>query len=189
MGILRSVIETFVLTVLDAGHDLSLGGRVASQLIGDQHTRRAALLLKQLAEQAFGGLLIAPALDEDIENEAFLIDGAPEPVLLAGDGDDDLIEVPLVAAARGSPTDAVGKFPSEFQAPLPDRLVCDRDAASCQHRFDHAQAQREPEIEPDRVADELGGMAIARINRISGVGHRTQIPDQAHPRQAGRQRF
>jgi hypothetical protein len=44
------------------------------------------------AQQAFGGLLIAQALDEDIENEAFLIDGAPEPVLFAGDGDDNLIK-------------------------------------------------------------------------------------------------
>ena len=86
MGILRPVVEALVLAVLDAGHDLPLGGTVAAQLVGDQHTRRAALLLQQLAQQAFGGFLVAPALDQDIENEAFLIDRAPEPVLLTGDG-------------------------------------------------------------------------------------------------------
>ena len=112
-----------MLAVLDAGHDLPLGGGVAFQLVGDQHTRRSSLLLQQLAEQAFGGLLVAPALDEDIENKALLVDRAPEPMLLAGDGDDDLIEVPFVAAAGCSPTDAVGEFAAEFQAPLPDRLV------------------------------------------------------------------
>jgi hypothetical protein len=37
---------------------------------------------------------------------------------IAGEGDDDLIEVPFVAAAGGSPTDAVGEFAAEFQAPL-----------------------------------------------------------------------
>src|ERR1700730_5985095 len=69
-----------------------------------------------------GGLLAAPALDRNIENEAVLVDGTPEPMLLAGEADDDLIEVPFVATARCSPTDPVGEFPAEFEAPLPDRL-------------------------------------------------------------------
>ena len=163
VGILRTVVQSLVLAMLDARHDLPLGGGVAFQLVGDQHTRRSPLLLQKLAEQAFGGLLVAPALDEDVENKAFLVNGAPEPMLLAGDGDDDLVKVPFVAAARGSATDAVGEFPTEFQAPLPDRLVCDRNPASRQHLLDHAQAQRESEIQPDRVADELGGMAIASV--------------------------
>src|SRR3954464_5661209 len=117
--ILRPVVEAFVLAVLDAGHDLPLGGTVAAQLVGDQHTRRLPLLLHELAEQAFGGFLVAPALDQDIENEAFLVDRAPEPVLLAGDGDDDLVEVPFIAAAGGAPAKTVGEFAAEFQAPLP----------------------------------------------------------------------
>src|SRR5271165_3809984 len=177
VGILRPVIEAFVLAVLDARHDLSLGRGVASQLVGDQHTRRSSLLLQQFAEQALGRLLVAPALDEDVENEALLVNCAPEPVLLAGDGDHDLIEVPLVAAAGGSPTETVGEFPAEIQAPLPDRLVCDRDAASRQHLFDHPQAQREPEIQPDRVTDELGGVAIARVKRVSRRRHPARIAD------------
>src|SRR3954469_9289296 len=117
MGILCAVVEAFVLAVLDARHDLPLGGRIASQLVGNQHTRRAALLLQQLAQQAFGGLLIAPALDEDIENEAFLIDGAPEPVLFAGDGDDDLIKVPFVAATT---TDGRELHLTRYTQPEPD---------------------------------------------------------------------
>src|ERR1700689_2916096 len=104
--------------MLDTGHDLPLSGGVAAQLVGDQHPRRSRLLLQQLAEQTFGGPLVAPALDENIEHEAVLVDRAPEPMLLAGDGDDDLVEGPFVAAAWGSPMDAVGEFPAEFQAPL-----------------------------------------------------------------------
>ena len=102
-----------MLAVLDAGHDLPLGRGVAFQLVGDQHTRRSSLLLQQFAQQAFGCLLVAPALDQDIENRARLVDRAPEPVLLAGDADDDLIEVPFVATARRTPLDAVGKLPAE----------------------------------------------------------------------------
>ncbi len=140
VGILCPVVEAFVLPVLDARHDLTLGRSVAAKLVGDQHAGRLPLLLQELAEQAFGGLLVAPALDEDIENKAFLVDRAPQPVLLAGDGEDDLVKVPFVAAAGSSPTEAVGEFPAEFQALLPDRLVGDRKAASRQHLFDHARA-------------------------------------------------
>jgi hypothetical protein len=157
-----------VLPVLDTGHDLALGGSVAAQLVSDQHPRRSRLLLQQLAEQAFGRLFVALALDEDVENETFLVDSVPEPVFLGGDGDDDLVEVPFVAAARGSPTGAVGEFPAEFQTLLPDRLIGDRNAASRQHLLNQAQAQREPEIQPHRLADEHGRVAIARIKRISG---------------------
>jgi len=113
--ILRPIIEALVLPMLDAGHDLPLGRGVAAQLVGDQHTRRPPLLLQKLAQQAFSGSLVAPALDQDIENEALLVNRPPEPMLLAGDGDDDLIKVPFIAAAGRGPTDAVGEFPAEFQ--------------------------------------------------------------------------
>src|SRR6202045_3817512 len=63
MGVFRPVIEALVLPMLDPGHDLPLGSGVALQLVGDEHTRGSILLLEELAEQAFGGLLVAPALD------------------------------------------------------------------------------------------------------------------------------
>src|SRR5438045_3290655 len=166
MGVFGPVIEALVLTMLDPGHDLPFGSGVALQLVGDEHTRGSTLVLEELAEQAFGGLLVAPALDENIKNEAVLVDGTPEPMLLPGEADDHLIEVPFVATARRSPTDAVGEFPAEFEAPLPDRLVRHQDAAGGQHFLDHADAHREPKIQPDRVADDLSGVAMAGVHRI-----------------------
>ena len=70
--------------MLDRGHHLTLRRAVARQLVRDQDARCPALLLQQLAEQALGGLLVAPALNQNVEHEAMLIDGPPEPVLLAG---------------------------------------------------------------------------------------------------------
>ena len=61
--------------VLDRGHDLTLGGAVAGQLVRDHDTRGPALLFQQLAEQALGGLLVPPALDENVEHDPILIDG------------------------------------------------------------------------------------------------------------------
>ena len=60
------------------------------------------MLLEELAEQAFGGLFVAPALDQNIKNKAVLIDGTPEPVLFPGDADDDLIEVLTIRVHAGA---------------------------------------------------------------------------------------
>lgn len=76
-----------MLSVLGARLDAPLGGGVALPRVGDEHTRCLALLLGELAKQAFGGLRVSPALDQDIENEAILVDGTPEPMLLPGDAD------------------------------------------------------------------------------------------------------
>src|SRR5271166_5714028 len=179
VGVFRAVVEALVLAMLDAGRDLPLGRGIAAQLVSDQHPRRSPLLLQRLAQQAFGGLLVAPALHEDIENKALLVDRAPEPVLRAGGDDNDLVEAPFVAPAWGSLSDAIGEFAAEFQSPLPDRLMCDRDGPSRQHLLDHAKAQWDAEIQPDRVTDELGGVAVASKERVSGRRHPGQVPD--HP--------
>src|SRR6266436_5865951 len=184
MGVFGPVIEALVLPMLGPWHDLPLGSGVALQLVGDEHTRCSTLSLEQLAEQAFGGLLVAPALDENIENEAVPVDGTPEPMLLPGEANDDLIEVPFVATEGRSPTDAAGEFPAEFQAPLPDRLVRHRDTAGGQHLLDHAQAQRKPKIQPDRVADDLSRVAMARVNRVSRGPHPARLPGQPGSYQA-----
>src|ERR1700741_581321 len=70
------------------------------------------------------------------------------------------------------------EFLPEFQAPLPDRLMRHRDAAGSQHLLHHAQAQWEPEIEPYRVANDLSGVAMAGVDRISCARHSPHLLDQ-----------
>jgi hypothetical protein len=65
-------------------------------------------------------------------------------VLLVGDSDHDLVEVPLVARARQPSTDLVGERLTELEAPLPYRFVAHDDAAGGQHLLDHAQAEHHP---------------------------------------------
>ena len=74
------------------------------------------MLPEKLAEQTFGSLLVAPTLDENIENEAVLIDSTQEPMLFPGDADDDFIQVPLIATARRSLTDAAGQIPPNLRS-------------------------------------------------------------------------
>ena len=77
MRILGSVIQALVLPVLNAGRDLLLRGPIAGQLVRDHNARRPALPLQQLAQEPFGGALIAPALDQHVEYDAVLVHRAP----------------------------------------------------------------------------------------------------------------
>jgi hypothetical protein len=54
--ILRSVIESLVLAMLNAGHDLPRCRAVAGKLVGDHDTGRPHLPLQQLPQQSLGCL-------------------------------------------------------------------------------------------------------------------------------------
>jgi hypothetical protein len=62
---------------------------------------------------------------------------------------------------------AIGETRAEFLAPAPHRLVGDDDAALSQDQLHIAQAEAEQVVQPDGMADDLGGepMTIVRIRR------------------------
>ncbi len=125
--------------MFDRRHDLSPGDGVGAELVGDHHTWRLALLFQQLAHQPLGRLGISAALHQNVQHKAALVDGPPEPLLLAGNGDDHFVEVPFVTqAAGGSSLEFIGKMPSELLRPRSDRLMGDDDAAGREHILDHA---------------------------------------------------
>jgi len=74
-------------------------------------------------------LLVASALDQDVEHNTGLIHGSPKPVLLAGDLENDLIQMPFIARARQPTTDLIGEVLAELARPLPHGLVADDDTA------------------------------------------------------------
>jgi len=84
--------------------------------------------------------------------------------------------VPLVSGIAQPPPDLVGKVLAELERPLPHALVADDDAARGQHLLDHAQAEGKAEIQPNRMADDLGGKAIAGVAGANWRRHRVQLP-------------
>src|ERR1700719_3792293 len=102
----------------DQSH-LDLGCIVGSQLIGDDHIRREALLLQQFTNELCGRSLVSSPLHEQVENFALAVDGAPKPERLAANHNGHLIEMPL----RGWPLAPAPKFSgeqrSELQKPAP----------------------------------------------------------------------
>src|SRR5829696_3230102 len=102
--------------MLDRGHHLTLRGAVARQLVRDHHTRYAGLPLQklaqetlELAQETLGGLLVAPALDQNVEHDPILVDSPPEPVLLSPDHQAHFVEVPLVTRTGQPAPDLVGE--------------------------------------------------------------------------------
>jgi hypothetical protein len=114
-----------MLAMFDTRHDLSLCGTGAREFVGDHHARCGTLLLQQLPHQALGCFCVTPALNQDVEHGSVLVNGSPQPMLLAADADRNLIKVPLVTGYRQTPADLTGKALSEFQRLLPHGLVAD----------------------------------------------------------------
>jgi len=97
MRIFGTIVEPLVLAVLNLEPQAPARRAIGSELAGDQNTRSAGLFANELAHKPLSSPPVTMALDQGVKHEAVLIDGAPEPVLLAADRDDDLIQMPFVA--------------------------------------------------------------------------------------------
>jgi hypothetical protein len=73
MRVLAAVIEVATLAMFHPGQDLALRRAVALQLAGNDDAGNVREALEELAKKLLGGLLIAPALDQDVEDMIVLI--------------------------------------------------------------------------------------------------------------------
>jgi len=144
---------------------------IGFEFVSYHDARRFCRSLEKLAHEAPRSCSISPALDENVEDEAILIDGAPQPMLFAADRDDDLVQMPFVATSGSETPNAVGEFPAEFLRPAANRFMADVNTPSGEHFLDHTQAERKSKIEPYRIANHLGGEAMATVERITGFIH------------------
>lgn len=85
--------------------------------------------------------------------KAVLDDGPPVPVRPARDLHDDFVQVLDVAGMRLPSPPNVGDHRAELDGPAPDRVVRNFHATFQQQRFNRAQAQIEPGIEPDTMSN------------------------------------
>jgi hypothetical protein len=75
--------------------------RVTGQLVGDHDPRLGArLAVKHTTQEALGGYVIAPLLDQDVQNDSVLVNGSPEPVTFATDLQRNFVQMPHLSAAR-----------------------------------------------------------------------------------------
>jgi hypothetical protein len=140
MRILSSIVEPFMLTMFDPQAHILASCSVGFELVGDQNAGRFGRPLEELSHKPPCGCSVPAALNENVEDEAILIDGAPEPMFPAADRDHNLVQVPFVATRRGLTANAVGIFPTEFLRPAADTFVAHVNAPSSKHLLNHPKA-------------------------------------------------
>ena len=77
MRVLRPIVQISTLPVLDAGKQLTLSNPIAAQFVGHDHPRDILRAFQQAFEETLCGFAIAPGLDQNVQHNAILIDGAP----------------------------------------------------------------------------------------------------------------
>lgn len=137
--ILRTVVQTLVLAVLKTQTHILHRRRITLEFVGDQDPRGHGALSKQLTHQPLGGMPIAAALHQHIKCAAKLIDCAPQPMLIAIDGDDDFVQMPLVAKDSLSCPNAPRGLLSKLERHPPTRMRPSRTLATASRRISSAK--------------------------------------------------
>ena len=120
---------------------------VRDQPLGDE-----GILLQKLAHQFQSGVLVALGLNQHIENLALGVDGAPQICHPPIDLQIDFVKMPSRVRLRAALAQLRGNHRSEIIHPAAHGFIRDRDPALSQQILD---AEGEPEIEPDRVINDL----------------------------------
>jgi hypothetical protein len=103
--ILRAIIQIPMLPRFHPREELSLGGSIALQFVGNDHSRYVRQALEPRAKELLRGPLIPAALDHNIQHVPLLTHRPPEIPVLAPDGEKHFIPMPFVARSRTSSTE------------------------------------------------------------------------------------
>jgi hypothetical protein len=79
-------------------------------------------------------------LDENVDEITILVDGTPQILPAAADGDEDLVEMPDIAEPPLAPLELRGVAWAELPTPLANRFVGDHNSALGQQIFDITEA-------------------------------------------------
>jgi hypothetical protein len=148
IAILGTIIQAFVLAMLNPAQDLLLCSSIARKLVANQHAWDLLTALEQLAKAFLGSSFVPTALHQDIEYISMLINRTPEIVQLGSDFEQDLVKMRIIAGLGPASAQLVRVVLAEWTAALPDGLVGERDASRC-HQFLHITiAEGESILEP-----------------------------------------
>ena len=146
MRILGAVVQVSMLPMFHPGQELMHGRPVAFQFVRDDHPRHIGQPFQELAEESLRCLLVATALDENIQDIAILVDGPPQVVAFAMDGQKDLVPVPLITGSGAPPTEPIGIGLPKFPAPIPHRFIGQDYTALGHQLFDVPVAEAKAKV-------------------------------------------
>src|SRR5271166_1838339 len=108
-------------------------------------------------------MLVSLGLDQHVEDLALSVDSPQEIDHTAGDFQIDLVEMPSRMRFQTTLAQVGRDHRSEMVHPTPNRLVRHRDSAFRQQILDVAQAESEPEVEPNCLLNNLGRETIPAV--------------------------
>jgi hypothetical protein len=112
-------------------------------------------------------------LDQHIEDLALGVDGAPQINPAPITFQIDLVKMPSRVRLRAALAQAPSDHRPEVVHPAADRFVRDRDPALSEQILDVTKAEREPEIEPDRLMYDL---RREPISSVADFPHAPRLP-------------
>src|ERR1700720_712252 len=174
MRVLRSIVAPP--TTLMSSCETKFTGccRIRFEIVRDKLVWDKAILLQKLAHEFQRRTLVPSALNQHIKHFALGIHGAPKIDHTAGDFQIDLVKMPDGVGLGSTFAQVRRDQGPEMIHPAPNGLVGDHNAAFRQQVFDVTEAQCEPEIEPDRLLDDLWRKAVAAIaDFLHSRGYRT----------------
>src|SRR5216684_8319320 len=173
MGVFRAIVLPQSLLMRAGQAQVPESRSVGAELVGSYQFRREGLFLKELAHQPECSPLVAPALNQHVENLALVIDGAPQVHPFASNPDHHLVEVPSIARAWAAPSQLSCYPGPELQNPAPHRFIGNLQAALGEEFLNVAVAQRETEIEPNRVLDDRRREAMSAVGEPAAARFRS----------------
>ena len=88
-------------------------------------------------------------MNENVQDDAVLIDRSPEIVSDAVDLEEDFVQMPFITGSSTPSSQAVSILLAELIAPASDRFVADHHSSGSHHFFHIAKAHAEAKIVPN----------------------------------------
>jgi len=123
----------------------------------------------------FGRPLIAATLHENVYGIPILINCTPEILPLPLNGNEHFIDVPPVAQPPWPLFELASVVRPKLLAPLANCFIGDRDAALGEQLFHFTEAEAEPMLEPNGMADDFGWKAVTMVDGWFSL-HRPSLP-------------
>lgn len=148
--------------MIKAWRHVPFGRRIGAELAGNDLFGQP-VTFDQAEGQPFRGPLVALGLQDFLQNNVMLIDRAPEPELTPRDFHNDLVQMPDITGPRMSAPQVPCDLQPEFGGPPPDGFIRHVNATLEQHPLNLTQAQIEPNVQLNRMGNDLWQKAVALV--------------------------
>ena len=141
-----------------------MGSRIAAELVGDKLPGWFPLMPQDLSKETFRGPAISAARHQNIDYVPVLIHRSPQITTLPSDREEELVNVPDVPQSSLLSSQRAGIVRAKLAALSPDGFVGDENTSLGEQVLDITETEREPMVQKNGVADDLGREAVTAIS-------------------------